>query len=85
MVGNLWDVTDKDIDKLSIECMKTLFSHDEKKKVNGGNSSSTSPYKVTKALLSSRHVCKLPYIVGCAPVTYGLPIKVRQSSPNECE
>jgi separase len=25
VVANLWDVTDKDIDKLSIECMKIYF------------------------------------------------------------
>ncbi len=25
VVGNLWDVTDKDIDKLSVECMKSVL------------------------------------------------------------
>lgn len=28
VVANLWDVTDKDIDKLSMECMRLCFGHD---------------------------------------------------------
>jgi separase len=60
VVGNLWDVTDKDIDKLSLECMRLLLDEEE---------------NVASALASSRKVCKLKFAVGCAPVVYGIPIK----------
>jgi separase len=123
VIGNLWDVTDKDIDKLSIQCMETLFNkketHDSSANMgcvgtsvvslrendlilgNGENmlievganhkpssicsdrdlvDSSAGSIKVTKALSSSRNVCKLPYVVGCAPVMYGLPINFKQKS-----
>jgi Peptidase family C50 len=39
VIANLWDVTDKDIDKLSMECMRTFFSRDRE---HGSCSSSSS-------------------------------------------
>ena len=59
VVGNLWDVTDKDLDKISVECMSKYLSLDN-----------TSDF--SEITHNSRSVCKLPYIVGCAPVVYGL-------------
>jgi separase len=38
VIANLWDVTDKDIDKLSMECMRAFFSRDRE---NGSSSSSS--------------------------------------------
>jgi hypothetical protein len=67
VLGNLWDVTDKDIDKLSVKCMDTLFASatDGEKRVT-----------VPAALAESRGVCKMAYAVGSAPVMYGLPAKI---------
>lgn len=89
VIANLWDVTDKDIDKLSMECMRTFFSRDSEHGSNSssvdghveGNSSCESTYPsgllsattLSGALASSRNVCKLKNAVGCAPVVYGLP------------
>jgi separase len=72
VLGNLWDVTDKDIDKLSIECMKSVFGavDDDKKPISG---------EVCEALVVSRNVCKLKNAVGCAPVVYGLPYRISSS------
>jgi separase len=70
VIGNLWDVTDKDIDKLSIDCMKNTFIEafdDNTRNENGGIGSNLS---------SARSVCKLKKLVGFSPVIYGVPISI---------
>jgi separase len=62
IVANLWDVTDKDIDKLSIECMKDVLDSFEEGR------------RTSESLLKARDTCKLKYAVGAAPVVYGLPV-----------
>ena len=57
-VGNLWDVTDKDIDKLSMSCMRKLLEKDS---------------GISESLYLSRNECKMKFANGCAPVIYGLP------------
>ena len=80
VVGNMWDVTDKDIDKLSKECMRVCF--DAPEGVDGaekadhtdrteGAESADRGVSVTQALVQSRGVCKMKFAVGCAPVVYG--------------
>jgi separase len=78
VIANLWDVTDKDIDKLSIHCMQKLFtvSHDPTATANGiidGNAPHVPSMSPAEALTVSRDVCKLKNAVGSAPVVYGLP------------
>ena len=68
VLGNLWDVTDKDIDKLSVACMSSLF---DKRSLRGDNR-----VAVAEALAASRAVCKMMYAVGSAPVMYGLPLAI---------
>jgi hypothetical protein len=71
VLGNLWDVTDKDIDKLSVDCMERLFNNPPI------NSSTVGEKKtVSEALALSRGVCKMAYAVGSAPVMYGLPAAI---------
>lgn len=68
VVGNLWDVTDKDIDKFS----ESLFEHigftDETQPGAYGNGKN-----IAEAVSLSRDVCHLKYLNGAAPVVYGLP------------
>jgi len=71
VVGNLWDVTDKDIDKLSVQCMENLFNEESNRKF--GNS-------ISQSLSYSRNVCKMKSAVGSAPVVYGLPVGVNPVS-----
>lgn len=73
VLGNLWDVTDKDIDKLSIDCMKKVFGDLADEKPTGSGD-------IAEALRSSRKVCKLKNAVGCAPVIYGLPYRISVDS-----
>lgn len=59
LLANLWDVTDKDIDRFALELLR---------KIEMGSS-------VGQAIYHARNVCKLKYLVGAAPVWYGLPLE----------
>jgi separase len=76
LMVNLWDVTDRDIDRFS----KSVFHR-------WGlipNQDSTSPHSTTTmtsvtlcdAVAQSRSQCILKYLVGAAPIVYGLPIQL---------
>lgn len=67
VLGNLWDVTDKDIDLFTISLFEKL--NIVNKKENAENKT------VDIACRESRNVCKLRYLNGAAPVVYGLPLK----------
>lgn len=60
MVGNLWDVTDKDIDKF-LDSTLNMWLNNE--------------ITITEAVVESRNVTKLKYLNGAAPVIYGIPMK----------
>ncbi|KAF8075942.1 cysteine peptidase C50 [Lyophyllum atratum] len=70
LVANLWDVTDRDIDKFS----QTVFDK------LGMTASGTSHWgrqdgqvSVVDAVGQSRNSCKLKYLTGAAPIVYGIP------------
>ncbi|KAG7730266.1 hypothetical protein KL933_000061 [Ogataea haglerorum] len=65
VVANLWDVTDKDIDKFTLH----MF---EKWGLSG-----RSRGDIGHSIAQSRDACVLPYLNGAAPVLYGLPFKIR--------
>ena len=60
VVANLWDVTDRDIDRFS----SALFKAFEE------NPAASVPILVHEA----RKACVMKYLVGAAPVIYGVPI-----------
>ncbi len=64
VVGNLWDVTDVDSDNYNSDLLDRFL---------GGKSDS-----LCHAAAEARGACKLSYIVGGAPVCYGLPILLKQ-------
>ena len=85
----MWDVTDKDIDKLSMECMR-IFFESESSSSGSENSHPVQNDRVSvpanmhgsnlngfatlaQALATSRNICKLKNAVGSAPVMYGIP------------
>jgi separase len=72
LVANLWDVTDKDIDKFS----QSVF--DKLRLTAAGVKQRTArhghiPVSVVNAVAQSRNSCKLKYLTGAAPVVYGIP------------
>jgi separase len=72
LIANLWDVTDRDIDKLT----QAVF---DKMRLTPGarrdtpDESETDGISVVRALSEAREVCKLKYITGAAPVVDGIP------------
>ena len=65
MVANLWDVTDRDIDKFLEHLLKTWLTSED------GTS-------LSRVVQESRQACKMKNLVGCAPVVYGLPVFIRR-------
>jgi regulator of sirC expression with transglutaminase-like and TPR domain len=70
IVGNLWDVTDKDIDKFSLSLFEKwgLSNEDENYRHKTTN--------ICDAVRESRDSCNLRYLNGAAPVVYGLPLSL---------
>lgn len=69
-VGVLWDVTDRDIDKYSDRMLSKWLP-------NWTDETDTSvkhAYSITRSCIEAREACKLKYLIGAAPVVYGLPV-----------
>jgi separase len=60
VVGALWDVTDRDLDRLSAEYMKIRLENEK----NSQNES--------EILVHARKICKMKFAVGSSCVIYGL-------------
>ncbi|EDR03598.1 uncharacterized protein LACBIDRAFT_307095 [Laccaria bicolor S238N-H82] len=76
LVANLWDVTDKDIDKFSQSIFDKLglTPADVSKWNEPRKESHTSPsVSLVASVAQSRDSCKLKYLTGAAPVVYGIP------------
>ena len=58
VAANLWDVTDGDIDRFTIAMMERLSAGDN----------------VSQAVAAARQSCVLKFLVGAAPVVYGIPV-----------
>ncbi|GAA5874618.1 hypothetical protein JCM3774_004663 [Rhodotorula dairenensis] len=76
LVANLWDVTDKDIDKFAWSVLRrTGIAPPE-----APTSATPSPVSLTTAVGQSRDVCNLRYLNGAAPVVYGIPVHFKYSA-----
>ena len=72
LIANLWDVTDRDIDKLTQAVFdKMRLTPDARR--DKPDESETDGISIVRALAEAREVCKLKYITGAAPVVYGIP------------
>lgn len=84
-VANLWDVTDRDIDRFSQAVLTAYISSGSSGSATSGSTGSRTKSgsgdenseplgtDMSAAVGASRGVCKLPHLVGAAPVCYGLP------------
>ncbi len=63
VVGNLWDVTDGDIDRYTEALLTSMFD--------------SSGRSIAQCVSDARDACKMKYLVGCAPVCYGFPVFVQ--------
>ncbi|XP_076870727.1 separin [Brachyhypopomus gauderio] len=64
VLGNLWDVTDRDIDRFTSALLQSWLT--------SGSGSSLSHH-----LVQSRDATHLKHIIGAAPIAYGLPVHLR--------
>lgn len=64
VLGNLWDVTDRDIDRYMEALLKSWLK--------AGSGASLLQYAI-----QSRQAPRLKYIIGAAPVAYGLPVTLQ--------
>lgn len=61
VIGNLWDVTDRDIDIFTEKLLRFLFQDGQ---------------STAQSVASARSACKYRFLTGGAPVCYGLPLKI---------
>ena len=73
MIANLWDVTDRDIDKLTQAVFDKMRFTPEARQEKSIESDQRNGISIVRALAEAREVCKLKYITGAAPVVYGIP------------
>ena len=66
--GVLWDVTDRDIDKFADKMLEEWLPSWNK------DVPKLKTNSIVGAFTEAREVCKLKYLIGAAPVVYGLPI-----------
>jgi len=62
MMGCLWDVTDRDIDRFTESMVNRLLA--------------TRGQHLLDTVSAGRSACRMRYLTGAAPVVYGLPIKI---------
>lgn len=65
VAGALWDVTDKDLDKLCLFAMRNLHGFED-------NISCLSS-SISDSIVNARMECKMKFAVGAACIIYGLP------------
>lgn len=83
LVANLWDVTDKDLDRFSM-AMFNLWGlednrsdpHLQKSRLGHTDMSRTGRklrLSLVEAVKEAREECRMKYLVGAASVVYGIP------------
>ncbi|KAG2444696.1 hypothetical protein HXX76_001440 [Chlamydomonas incerta] len=83
VVANLWDVTDRDIDRYCQALLRTWLGFAdpagaEAAAAAAGGEEEAPPVGwagLGQAVAGSRGACRLPHLIGAAPVCYGLPLR----------
>ena len=75
LVANLWDVTDRDIDKFAQSVFDKLRLEPGEigQWQKGQRNAKDGKVSIVAAVAQSRDVCKLKYLTGAAVVVYGIP------------
>lgn len=85
-IGNLWDVTDRDIDRFAMTLLETWLSGgkgegsmqeaEAQQETRGIARGAKRLLCVSRSVSNSRGVCRLPHLIGAAPVCYGVPTSI---------
>ncbi|KAH7098836.1 peptidase family C50-domain-containing protein [Auriculariales sp. MPI-PUGE-AT-0066] len=73
LVANLWDVTDKDIDRLAHSVFQQLRLEPGRADDWQSERTDGAEVSVVAAVATARETCKLKYLTGAAAVVYGIP------------
>lgn len=79
VVGTLWDVTDRDIDRFAGRTFEEwgLVSKGTFTELSQAYGSSGGKQSLVEAVAQSRNVCRFRYLNAAAVVVYGIPVYVR--------
>ncbi|XP_033624191.1 separin-like [Asterias rubens] len=69
LVANLWDVTDRDIDRFLEHLLRSWLA---------GDQSTDRQRSLLDYMSEARKACKLQYLIGASPVVYGLPVYLKR-------
>ncbi|KND03271.1 separase [Spizellomyces punctatus DAOM BR117] len=72
IVANLWDVTDRDLDRFSCAMFEKWGL------VTSRETGHIDRSSIAEAVTTSRDVCTLKYLTGAAPVVYGVPVYLKR-------
>ena len=78
-VANLWDVTDKDIDRFAQAVLTEWLANSSSNKLDP-LASDSSARDVAASVAAARRACKLPYLIGASPVCYGIPTAIKKAT-----
>ncbi|KAJ3678269.1 hypothetical protein LUZ60_002072 [Juncus effusus] len=72
VIGNLWDVTDKDIDRFAVAVLESWLNSCELVE-KSRNLSERKGSRIASCMGKARKECWLGLLIGAAPVCYGVP------------
>ena len=82
-MANLWDVTDRDIDRFSQAVLETWLGKDTEKVTSKQHVCAGKSVCVSTSITNSRSACRLTSLIGAAPICYGIPVSVNFLSPSK--
>jgi separase len=78
-VANLWDVTDRDIDRFAVDLLgQWLPDMEGDEGRRQAEVAGSHALCISASVTRSRGACRLPHLIGAAPVCYGIPTAVCQ-------
>lgn len=75
-VANLWDVTDRDIDRFSQAVLKDWLGNNMEKVTSKQHICAGQSVCISTSITNSRSACRLTSLIGAAPICYGIPVSV---------
>lgn len=78
-VANLWDVTDRDIDRFAMALLEQWLPADADAPAPSDESATLGARRsacISASVARSRAACRLRHLIGAAPVCYGVPTAV---------
>ena len=75
-IANLWDVTDRDIDRFSQEVLSKWIELVLEEAPSRQHVMVQQSVCVSASIARSRKACRLAALIGAAPVCYGIPVAI---------